>query len=229
MRPRDWAKKRFCTQKCSAKVPWRRMNSPTLEPKVCENCGKKYLPKDRNAYEAQRHCSRECAKATASREARSKWEQRECPICGKTFGVRPGHRHITCGDPDCVSQYRKGIGAQKLSERIKADFASGKRKPGRGYSERERLVWEYLRGRGWFWRLKWCQDDGWVEIDLAHFGKQLAVELDGPEHDWPKHRARDEARDAELTRRGWKILRIPNHEVDASPEDVARRILDWAS
>jgi very-short-patch-repair endonuclease len=38
----------------------------------------------------------------------------------------------------------------------------------------------------------------------------------------------DAKRDAELIRRGWRILRIPNADVDESPEKVARKILRWA-
>jgi very-short-patch-repair endonuclease len=224
MRPNLWAKKRFCTQKCSAKVPWRRVDRPA---KICEECGSEYWP-HRGSYEKQRFCSRQCAKITYSREARAKWEQKPCAVCGEIFGVRPGWNVATCRKPECKTTYHQTVIASKLSERARADYASGKRKPARGYSETEELVWELLRKLGWVWRLKWKEDGGWVEMDLAHMDRKLNVELDGREHFFPKRKARDQARDAKLTARGWKILRIPNAEVDASPEDVARRILVWS-
>jgi very-short-patch-repair endonuclease len=226
MKARDWAKKRFCTQQCSARVPWRRVE---LGTKVCEECGQEYEPNDRHHFKTQRYCSRKCSQAAYSRAKRSEWEQRPCAVCGETFGVRPGWNLKTCGKPECKTTYQQTVVAAKLSERARADYASGKRKPARGYSETEELVWERLRKLGWVWRLKWKEDGGWVEMDLADIDRKLNVEIDGREHFFPKRQTRDQARDAELTRRGWKILRIPNAEVDASPEGVAERILVWAS
>jgi very-short-patch-repair endonuclease len=85
-----------------------------------------------------------------------------------------------------------------------------------------------LLQKGWVYRLAWHDHWGGIELDFALIDKKLNVELDGSEHAITRVRKLDEVRDAELTRRGWKILRIPNADVDESPEKVARKILRWA-
>jgi very-short-patch-repair endonuclease len=211
------------------------MGAPRLydySPKHCENCGRLFerASNQRGARWAERRfCSYKCSKVAYSREMRSKRERKPCAICGEVFGVRPGHNLVTCGKPECKIRYKREIAAKKQAETVRAQFASGARKPGRGYSVLEESLWEHLRKSGWVWRLKWKQDGGWVEMDLALMDRKLNVELDGREHRFMRRRTLDEARDKELAARGWKVLRIPNAEVDASPEAVAKRILAWAA
>lgn len=76
--------------------------------------------------------------------------------------------------------------------------------------------------------MRWTDAWGSFELDFAKPHEHLNVEIDGPEHAWGKRGKRDTARDAELTRRGWRILRVSNDEVDADPEAAAKRILAWA-
>lgn len=112
---------------------------------------------------------------------------------------------------------------------MRKDYASGKRKPARGVSEREEVLWESLRGGGWYWRMRWFDDFGCFELDFCLPERKVNVEIDGPEHQHRRRRELDEIRDAELRRRGWRILRIPNDEVDADPAAVLERVEAWVS
>jgi ribonuclease HI len=115
-----------------------------------------------------------------------------------------------------------------MGERMKADYASGKRKRIEGISPREKALWPFLVDQDWAWRLRWTDAWGTFELDFADPDRKLNVEIDGVEHREPRGRARDELRDAELERRGWRVLRVSNEDVDASPEEVAARIAAWA-
>lgn len=66
-------------------------------------------------------------------------------------------------------------------------------------------------------------------MDFALNEEKINVEIDGREHYHPKRKARDDKRDVELQRRGWRILRVTNAAVDASPEAVVEEILGWAA
>lgn len=84
---------------------------------------------------------------------------------------------------------------------------------------------------------------GRTRPDLVFIGAKLAVFVDGcfwhgcplhstmPKHNsefWEKKLRRNVERDAEQTQwlesQGWRVLRIWEHEIDASPTDCARRI-----
>lgn len=178
-------------------------------------------------WEIRRFCSVECGNA-AKREANAAARpSKPCAICGEPFSAPPSRlsRLSTCGKPECKSQYAKNVMAAKVSARATAAYASGSRVPTRGISQREAALWPLLRRHGWDWRHRWFDDWGCFEMDFADFARKINVEIDGPEHGWARRREADEARDAELQRRGWTIVRIPNAEVDADPAAVAQRIL----
>lgn len=84
---------------------------------------------------------------------------------------------------------------------------------------------------------------GRTRPDMVFIGAKLAVFVDGcfwhgcPLHStkpknnrdfWKQKLSRNVARDAEQTQwlesQGWRVLRIWEHEIDASPADCARRI-----
>jgi very-short-patch-repair endonuclease len=50
-------------------------------------------------------------------------------------------------------------------------------------------------------------------VDFACFDQKLAVEVDGDTHGGPSQQRRDAARDAELSARGFRVVRVPNNEV----------------
>lgn len=208
------------------------MAKATLEPRKCERCGRYYSPKpgERSPknWAKRRFCSHECYRAVMN--GTGKWNVRAvrtCPICGEEFTrLRETHNVVTCGKEECHVRYRREVAGPKRSATMRRQYASGERVPS-GASER--LLWPFLNSTEWIRGLQWTDSWGTFQLDFADLARKLNVELDGPDHKLSRRRRLDQARDAELTRRGWKILRIPNSEVDTSPEDVAKRILAWAS
>lgn len=228
--PSRWASRKYCTRSCGTRAARPGRLKYDRSPKVCEECGKTFEapPNQRGRTWGSRVlCSVDCVRARRRRLADSRRTVRTCPICGTKFKrAREDHRVVTCGKTECQVRYRREIRGPEQSERMKRQYASGERElPGR----RERELWPFLALHGWQWSLRWADTFGSFELDFAHMERRLNVEIDGREHQADKgHRERDARRDAELERRGWRILRIANADVDESPERVAERVLAWA-
>jgi very-short-patch-repair endonuclease len=62
-------------------------------------------------------------------------------------------------------------------------------------------------------------------VDFACFSQRLVVELDGIQHEMPRERSADVARDADLTWRGFTVLRFRSGDVSESMEGVLLEIL----
>lgn len=198
--------------------------------KTCDVCGREYGPSrtERPSQWARRSkCSQACSVRARSLKAWERRPERTCPICQETFRSSVNVKYkATCGKRECRDRYRREIAAPRLAEQMRAAYASGARKPAKGVSPREQMLWAALRDAGWVWRLRWFDAFGCFELDFALPERKLNVEIDGEEHGWTRRRSADEARDAELVRRGWTIVRITNAEVDAGPADVVARILN---
>lgn len=87
----------------------------------------------------------------------------------------------------------------------------------------ERILWQRLRAgrlQGWHFRRQQVID-GFI-VDFYCHAKSLVIELDGGVHEQqPEY---DRERDAILTARGLRILRIPNKEVLQNLPEVLERI-----
>lgn len=203
----------------------------SYEPKTCEFCGSEFSrPSNQRGqiWATRRFCSGRCARKARVVPIKEQRPSRECVICEREFRSAPSSTQATCGDLRCKQAYKRGIAAKRLSERMRADYASGKRTPAQGVSPREQLLWPHLRDRGWVWRLRWFDAWGCFELDFALPDRKLNVEIDGEEHGWKTRGDADRARDEELLRRGWRIFRIANREVDESVEGVLARVLSWS-
>ena len=62
-------------------------------------------------------------------------------------------------------------------------------------------------------------------VDFACFSQRLIIELDGVQHERPRARVADAARDADLFWRGFKVLRFRNDEVRDSMHGVMLEVL----
>jgi len=83
----------------------------------------------------------------------------------------------------------------------------------------EKLVWKMLRNRKMF-GLKFRRQ---VPIDryIADFccpEIRLIIEIDGGGHGQPQQAGLDAERDRRLTELGYKVVRIPNHEILNDPD-----------
>jgi very-short-patch-repair endonuclease len=101
-------------------------------------------------------------------------------------------------------------------------------------TEPERALWEIVRGKrlGGIKFVRQAVRPPFIP-DFAARAERLIVELDGDSHSGPEAEAYDARRTTFLEDQGWRVLRIPNNEVMANPEGVARAILialgrDWA-
>ena len=62
-------------------------------------------------------------------------------------------------------------------------------------------------------------------VDFACFSQRVIIEVDGVQHGMPGARATDARRDADLTWRGFKVLRFRNDEVRDAMEGVMLEVL----
>jgi very-short-patch-repair endonuclease len=93
----------------------------------------------------------------------------------------------------------------------------------REMTEAERMLWEQLRRnqlRGFHFRRQQVID-GFI-VDFYCHAANLVVEVDGEVHETQK--VYDNQRDAVLSQRGLRILRIGNDEVRRNLDDVLTRI-----
>lgn len=64
-------------------------------------------------------------------------------------------------------------------------------------------------------------------VDIAFPDTMLAIECDGTYwHSTPKQKAKDRAKDKFLTNRGWRVIRLKEHEIKNSLDDCIARIID---
>ncbi|WP_066551320.1 endonuclease domain-containing protein, partial [Sphingomonas sp. CCH15-F11] len=89
-------------------------------------------------------------------------------------------------------------------------------------TEPEKRLWRNLSNRqlgGWKFRRQ--QVIGWFIADFVCPSARLIVEVDGDTHEAEA----DTARDAELGRQGFRVIRVTNHDVMRNVEGVKVTIL----
>jgi very-short-patch-repair endonuclease len=89
-------------------------------------------------------------------------------------------------------------------------------------------LWAHLRAlrkrsRPWKFRRQ-VPLRGYI-VDFACFEARLVIEVDGSQHGYAAHRARDKERDETLERNGFDVLRFWNAEIDGEFEGVWRVIV----
>jgi very-short-patch-repair endonuclease len=85
----------------------------------------------------------------------------------------------------------------------------------------ERLLWRWLRDRR-FSAYKFRRQHPFGEhvLDFFCIDASLNIELDGSRHGFPGQRANDAARDAELERKGIKVLRFWNSRLRREGQSI---------
>ncbi|MGQ9751405.1 MAG: DUF559 domain-containing protein, partial [Thermoanaerobaculaceae bacterium] len=120
----------------------------------------------------------------------------------------------------------RGVGGEgkKSLPRDLLEFARQLRKE---QTDAERLLWSLLRDRrlaGYKFRRQHPVEP--YILDFYCHEAQLAVELDGGQHNEPDERARDTKRSAFLEAQGIRVLRFWNNEVFQNTEGVLEAIFD---
>jgi len=119
-----------------------------------------------------------------------------------------------------------GEGAQRADEgdlasqstRLRNFARSMRRKP----TEAEQALWLLLRDRRFLgFKFRRQVPLGPYVADFVCYASKLVIEADGLQH---AESARDLIRDAELSRRGFRLLRLWNHDILARPQGVAELI-----
>jgi very-short-patch-repair endonuclease len=90
----------------------------------------------------------------------------------------------------------------------------------------ETLLWKELRElrrQGYHFRRQ-VPIDKYI-VDFACLSQRLIIEVDGVQHQEPTARAADAARDADLSWRGFTVLRFRNDEVSDAMHGVMLEVL----
>jgi len=90
----------------------------------------------------------------------------------------------------------------------------------------EALLWDELRElrrQGYHFRRQ-VPIAGYI-VDFACLDQKLIIEVDGYQHMSGEGAVKDAARDADLTWRGFKVLRFTNADVDDTLEGVVLEVL----
>jgi very-short-patch-repair endonuclease len=92
----------------------------------------------------------------------------------------------------------------------------------RDMTDAERALWRLLRDRRFAgWRFRRQEPINRYIVDFICFEARLVIEVDGGQHAESKT---DPARDADLTARGFHVLRLWNNDVLANPDGVYQTI-----
>lgn len=91
----------------------------------------------------------------------------------------------------------------------------------RNMTPEEVLLWNRLRAGQLGVAFRKQQPLGFYFADFVCFEKKLVIELDGSQHAGSEY---DAVRDAELTARGFRVLRFWNNEIRDNIEGVLERI-----
>jgi very-short-patch-repair endonuclease len=86
-------------------------------------------------------------------------------------------------------------------------------------------LWVHLRSwraRGFHFRRQ-SPRSGYI-VDFVCMKQKLIVEVDGGQHNFDDHAARDRSRDRRLMRDGFRVLRFWNNEVDRNLDGVLTAI-----
>lgn len=201
--------RRFCSPTCHSAG----MTTSKMVTRECPNCGRRFTRKD---WEMARVtcCSLKCGKQYAARtqvgENHPLWKPKvtmHCEVCGQPREVKPS----------LVSRFRACSGKCRAILSARAQI---RRKTSRLETIMAAMFadagLDFVRQRP-FWRYR---------ADFAFEDAKLVVECDGDYwHSRPDVQRSDRRKDAYLQERGWRILRLTETDILASPGECTERVL----
>lgn len=176
-------------------APWNTVRWRSAS-KACECCGKRFLP-----------WTKLLADGTLRVQKEKLWmKQRFCSIsCSKI------HSNST-QSPEV---------REKISRTMKAIGHAPRIRGGNGKLTRPQKMLLKRLGTGWVVEhavpVHNCQCHSLpkhLKIDIAHPGRMIAIELDGPSHQSPQRRLQDSQKTVYLAQSGWSVFRITNQRAD---------------
>lgn len=211
IKPRWPSEKRaYCSRACSDSV--NKNPEAKFITKTCPNCDKDFTRPDWKSRYPVAYCSVRCSKIHAAEtvvgENHPLWKPKTvmpCVVCGKTREVRPSlvSRFRVCSR-HCLGTHsaRIRVRRSKLEETMAEMFLDA----GLDF-ERERKFWRY-------------------RADFAFESARLVVECDGAYwHSRPSVQRSDARKDAYLAEHGWRVLRLTEEEIKASPGACTELVL----
>lgn len=232
------ADRQFCSYSCS--LEYRHSTgyfSPNLFEIVCAICGKTFSVQKHRKDEAQ-YCSKKCAdevQRTITGPEHPLYIDkvtRICDKCGKPFTVLPNSPKRFCSRKcagiartqivvhcdNCGKQFTVTPAILKRKRRFCSRYCMLAYK---GQTSIETLLAKELTDRNIpfesQYHIKSGNPKGWW-IDFAFPAYKLAVEADGIYwHSFPNVQEKDARKDADLTQRGWTVLRFTGNEIRESP------------
>lgn len=225
----------------------------TSPPKIslpgtnCEWCGTLFAP----SRQGQKFCTKSCsARATGANpeikakigRANSKPKvQLTCEWCETTFEVMPcysGRRFCTLS---CSSKHKRATIPNPMSNTVtRAKTRQSLRDRNHharvlnGGNGHEPSRAQLLLSQALNWQMEvvartkpiWHLMDGLpnhYKIDVASRELMIAIEVDGPSHQWPGRQEKDRKKDRALSLLGWTVLRFTNEEVLTNLAQVVER------
>jgi very-short-patch-repair endonuclease len=200
----------------------------------CENCDNEHD----GSYGSRRFCSSKCARGFSTKRKRSLINEKirktiedkhpkiekNCEWCGNKFEVKKSKKkQLTCSR-SCSAKLRNNSPEYKewLSEHFskiaKKRYMEGDESIGwqirknQPMSKPERIVKKFLDEENIIFEREY--KEGKYFIDFAILERQISLEIDGKQHNYPERRKKDKEKDEFLRSRGWKIIRYPFIDYD---------------
>ena len=163
-----------------------------------------------------------------------------CQFCGKKFTTRSGnavHEKSCSKNPNRVDGATKG---HKMTEEQRKRCSEARKRTiakngGIWWSSRSKCKRSYAEE----WILKIIQnevqDQDFVEeyhlnrwfMDFAWPKKQIYIEVDGSQHEWPERKMMDQQKDEYYKSIGWKVLRLPWRYCCSNAQKAIKNIIDF--
>jgi very-short-patch-repair endonuclease len=199
--------RRYCSRPCANAATAKPSKYPI--PRTCAFCGRVYeLKRDSKSYLCSRICAKRHAALTRQGEAHPLWKPKtlmRCEVCGAEREVKPS----------LVARFRA------CSRRCASALA---RMAHPRTSSLETSMAEAIRCLGLHPEAH--AQIGPYQVDFAFRDVMLVVECDGTYwHSLPKQQRLDHSKDAFLTNRGWRVLRLSERIIKMSASDCARAVL----
>ena len=163
-----------------------------------------------------------------------------CQFCGKKFTTHSGntiHEKSCSKNPNRVDGATKGY---KMTEEQRKHCSEARKRiiaknGGIWWSSRSKCKRSYAEE----WILKIIhnkvQDQNFIEeyhlnrwfMDFAWPKKQIYIEVDGSQHEWPERKLKDKQKDEYYRSIGWKVLRLPWKYCYNNTQEAIKNIINF--